>query len=105
MIIIQTTTNKKKEAKHISSILIKKNLAACIQISKVKSLYMWKNKIENEKEFLLTIKTKKCHFKEIRNIIKNIHSYDLPEIISFKIQKSSKEYKEYIFKNTKEYNK
>ncbi|NQY21623.1 MAG: divalent-cation tolerance protein CutA [Campylobacteraceae bacterium] len=101
MIIIQTSTKCKTEAKYIASVLIKDELAACIQISKVESLYMWKKKIENEKEFVLTIKTKRSNFKKIKSIIKKIHSYDLPEIISFKVKKASKEYKEYIYKNVK----
>ena len=101
MIIIQTSTNKRKEAKYIASVLIKDKLAACIQILKVESLYMWKEKVENEKEFVLTIKTTKSNFKKIKKIIKKIHTYDLPEIISFKVKKSSKEYIEYIYKNVK----
>lgn len=99
--IIQTTTNSYKEAKKIARILIKKNLAACVQISKVKSFYQWDKKLCEDKEYLLNIKTKKENYKKIKREIKENHSYDLPEIIGIKIVSLSKEYKNFIKDNTK----
>jgi len=96
MSIVQTTCASKKEANKIAKILISKNLAACIQISKVQSLYMWKNKLCIDKERLLCVKTKKKYFKKIEREIKENHSYDLPEIIEIKITNSSKEYLNFI---------
>lgn len=101
IIIIQTTCKDKKEAKKIAKVLLKEKLAACIQISLVDSFYMWKNEICNEGENLLSIKTKKENFKKIQRKIKEIHSYDLPEIISFDITNVSSEYKKFIKQNTK----
>ncbi len=100
-IIVQTTTNSKDEAKNIAKILLKNKLAACIQISKIDSLYMWKDEINKDEEYLVIIKTKKEKFKKIKSKIKELHSYDLPEIISIKIHSLSKEYKKYIGDNIK----
>ena len=99
--IVQTTCSSKKEAKKIAKILIKEKLAACVQISKVKSIYMWDNKLCVDKERLLVIKTKKECFKKIKRKIKENHSYDLPEIIEIKIKNASKEYLQFIGENTK----
>lgn len=101
IIIVQTTCDNKKEAKEIAKVLLKNKLAACIQISKINSFYTWKNELCDEKEFLLSIKTKKENFKKIKRKIKEIHSYDLPEIISIDISNASKEYTKFIEDNSK----
>ena len=100
-IIIQTTCANKLEARKIAEILIEKRLAACIQMSKIESFYTWENALCNDKEILLSIKTKKENFKKIKSKIKELHSYDVPEIISLPIKKVSKEYKNFIKENTK----
>ncbi len=99
--IVQTTCKDMNEAKKIAKILLKKKLAACIQISDVVSLYTWNNKLCDDNEKLLSIKTKKKNFKKIQREIKENHSYDLPEIISIDIENVSKEYKKFIGDNTK----
>ena len=99
--IIQTTCSSKKEAKRIAKLLVLKKLAACIQILKINSIYKWNNKICEDKEHLLFIKTKKKNFKKVKRKIKENHSYDLPEILEIKITNTSKEYKKFIGDNTK----
>jgi periplasmic divalent cation tolerance protein len=95
-ILVQTTTNSIKEAKKISKILLEKKLVACVQISKIESFYVWKDDFCEDEEFLISIKTKKENFEKIERKIKELHSYDVPEIISFKIDNLSKEYKKFI---------
>lgn len=95
-IIVQTTCASKKIAK----ILVQEKLAACVQLSKINSLYSWENKLCVDKEVLLSIKTKKENFKKIQRKIKENHSYDLPEIIAIQITNASKEYLQFIEGNT-----
>jgi len=99
--IVQTTCEDINEAKKIAKILLDEKLAACIQISDVQSLYIWKDKLCNDNEKLLSIKTKKKNFKKIQRKIKENHSYDLPEIILIDIEDASKEYKKFIGENAK----
>ncbi|WP_428024487.1 divalent-cation tolerance protein CutA [Arcobacter sp.] len=99
--IVQTTCKDMEEAKNIAKTLLNKKLAACIQISDIESLYTWNNELCEDKEKLLSIKTKKKNFKKIQREIKENHSYDLPEIISIDIENVSKEYKNFIGENTK----
>ena len=94
--IIQTTCSSKNEAKKIAELLVKKKLAACVQRSKINSIYEWKGKICEDKEYLLTIKTKKENYKKIEREIKENHSYDLPEIVGIDITKISSDYKKFI---------
>ena len=99
--VIKTTCKDKKEAKKIANILLEKRLAACIQISSIESLYTWENRVCNEKEKLLLIKTKTKLFEKVKRKIKENHSYDVPEIILIDIKNSTKEYKKFIGENTK----
>lgn len=99
--IIQTTCKDMQEAKTISKILLEKRLAACIQISSIESLYIWKDELCEDNEKLISIKTKKKNFKKIQREIKENHSYDLPEIIAIDIENVSKEYKNFINENCK----
>ncbi len=98
-LLIQTTCSSKKEAKHIATKLIQKRLAACVQIIKCESIYNWENEICNDKEYLLNIKTKKRNFEKVESKIKELHSYDLPEIIAIKMTNCSNEYKKFIAKS------
>jgi periplasmic divalent cation tolerance protein len=98
-VIVQTTCQDKEEANKIAKQLIEKRLAACIQMSEIDSFYMWEKRLCNDKEVLLNIKTKKENFKKIKSKIKELHSYDVPEIICINIDKLSKDYKKFIEKN------
>lgn len=99
--IIQTTCSNKKEANKLAKLLLEEKLAACIQISKIESFYIWDKKLCDDKEYLLNIKTKKSFYKKIESKIKENHSYDVPEIICIDIQNSSKDYNKFIEKNCK----
>ena len=93
-IVINTTTNKKNIAKAISKRLINMNLSPCISvIPNVESSYIWDNKINNEYEYLVSIKTVDILKNKIVEIIKQIHNYKVPEIISYKINIINKDYK------------
>ncbi|MBF7071469.1 divalent-cation tolerance protein CutA [Aliarcobacter butzleri] len=98
-IIIQTTCGSEEEAENIAKILIEEKFAACIQLSQIKSFYNWDNQFCSDKETLLNIKTRKKHFKKIKSKIKELHSYDVPEIIQLDISKSSKKYLKFIKDN------
>ena len=78
LIIVQTTCSSKGEASSIAKVLIENRLAACVQMSKIESFYMWENKFCDDEEILLNIKTKKENFKKIQSKIKELHSYDVP---------------------------
>ena len=80
--IIQTTTDSIKIAESISELLINNNVSPCVQIiSNVKSVYRWKNKLEQSSEILLLIKTIPENVQKCKNIILKHHNYDTPELI------------------------
>ena len=95
-IVIITTTDSKKSAKEIANTLLEQKLAACIQIEKIKSYYIWEGKINKDKEFRLVIKTKKELFDSLKKSLKAIHPYTTPQIIAIDIDSGNKEYFNWI---------
>jgi periplasmic divalent cation tolerance protein len=83
--IIYTTTSSKEEAKTIARELVENKLAACVNIHAIDSVYAWEDNVEEDMEFALSIKTLTSKTQDITNHIRKLHSYELPAIISWKI--------------------
>jgi periplasmic divalent cation tolerance protein len=101
-VIIQTTCSSNEEAKKIAKVLIEERLAACIQLSEIESIYTWNQKFCCDNETLMSIKTRKENFEKVKSKIKELHSYDVPEIIQIDITNASKKYLKFIGDNTNE---
>ncbi len=96
-IIIFITVPTEKEAQKISDKLLKEKLVACVNIVKeINSLFWWKEKIESANEILLTAKTELKFFNDIVRVTKQLHSYDVPEIIALPIIGANKDYLDWI---------
>ncbi len=92
-IVIFCTVPNKSEAKKISKALIELKLAACVStVDKVDSMFSWNGETCNEHELLLIIKTKKDLFEKIESVIKELHSYNVPEIIGLPVIIGSEDY-------------
>jgi periplasmic divalent cation tolerance protein len=97
--IFLTTVANIDEGKKIARVLVKEKFAACVNIiQNVYSIYEWKENVEEEVEYLLIIKTTEDKSDFVIQKIKEIHSYDLPECIGFKIDKGSEKYLSWINK-------
>lgn len=94
---ITTATETKEEAQTIAQHLVETKLAACVQITgPITSIYRWKGKVENTKEWLCLIKTRDDLYDKVEAAIKSLHPYETPEIIAVQIVKGSKEYLNWI---------
>lgn len=97
MKIILSTTPNIEEAQKIAQILVEKKLAACINIlPQVISVYEWENKIQNDSEALMIIKTSKEKAEIAKNEILKLHSYTLPEVIFLEPTEGHAEYKNWV---------
>ena len=95
--LIISTINSKDKGVNIAKNLIEKKLAACVNIiPNIISVYEWEGKTEISNEYLLLIKTVENRLKEAIKEIKENHDYELPEIISFKIDNGDKNYLKWI---------
>lgn len=99
MSLIYSTFPTKKEAKAMAKKLVKARAAACANIFPVESIYRWKNKVENDKEFAMLIKTAENCFPKIKKMIKKCHSYDLPCILELDVKRVEKKYLKWVNKN------
>ena len=100
-IIIQTSTNKENISRKISSYLLEKNLAACINVVfPVYSQYKYKGEVKEDTEYVLYIKTKKDNYFKIQKAIEELHNYETPEIIALDISHGSKKFFEWIGNET-----
>lgn len=99
--LIMTTTNTKKNAKKIIYALLKKKIAACIQLFPIESFYTWEGKVDNDKEFILFIKSKARLYNQIEKTILKKHTYTTPEIIQVPIKKGARAYFSWIEEVTK----
>jgi periplasmic divalent cation tolerance protein len=91
-----TTCKNEKEAKKISDSLLSKRLAACVKLSKIKSSYLWKGKIEKQNEILVTITTNSSQVSRVGREIKKIHSYELPEVIEIPTSRIDEKYRRWV---------
>jgi periplasmic divalent cation tolerance protein len=91
--IVLSTAGSENEARKIAHHLVEHQLAACVNIvPHIESIYRWQGKIESNREWLLLIKTSAERFAAVRDAIRELHSYDLPECIALEIEDGSPEY-------------
>lgn len=94
--IIYITAGSMDEAKSIGRTLVEERLAACANIFPITSIFRWKDKIDEAGEFGIIVKTRTDRVKDIENRVKQIHSYEVPCIVSFKIGSGSEDYLKWI---------
>jgi periplasmic divalent cation tolerance protein len=91
--ILLTTAGSRDEADLLANELVRRELAACVNIlGPMTSVYRWKGKIESSNEFLLIIKTTEDAFEQVRQAIRGLHSYEVPEFIELCISRGDGKY-------------
>jgi uncharacterized protein involved in tolerance to divalent cations len=91
-VTVLTTTNSEAEAEAIAEALLAEELAACVQITEVRSRYLWKGDLQREVEQLLLIKTRTNLFELVRGKIRTMHSYETPQIVALPIVAGDADY-------------
>ena len=101
--VVLTTAGSQEEARKIAHALVERRLAACVNIvPQIESVYRWQGQVETATEWLLVIKTQASAFERVRDAIKELHSYDLPECVMLEVEAGSSEYLRWITENTTE---
>ncbi len=95
--LVLTTIDRQKEALRLAQAVVMERLGACVNvIPRVKSIYWWQEKIERADEFLLLIKTTETKLKKLVARLKELHPYEVPELITLKIDSTSQEYMNWV---------
>lgn len=95
---IYITASSKEEAEKIAKALLDKKLAACVNIFPIKSFFWWQNEIQSAEEYAMIVKTRSEKFSELRDFVKSIHSYTVPCICSFSVERGLREFLDWIDK-------
>jgi len=96
-IVVFVTASSQEEAEKIADGLVDSKLAACVNIiPNIKSIFMWQGKKDTASECLLIVKTKQACFGRLKKKVRELHSYDTPEIIAMPISEGDKDYLNWI---------
>jgi len=95
--IVLSTAGSHEEARKIAQALVERRLAACVNIVPgVESVYRWQGKVESAAEWLLVIKTMAGVFARLREALKELHSYDVPECVMLAVEDGDAAYLQWI---------
>ena len=102
MKIILTTTDTKNNAQAIAKALVEKDLSPCVQIlPQATSIYRWKDKVEENKEYILLIKILEDQQNICKEIITEMHNYEVPELIELDASILNVDYANWFTNNSK----
>ena len=99
VLIISTYPNKKSILK-IGNKLVKTKIIACVNISKIDSVYSWNGKIQNSSEYIAIFKTIAKNKTKLKKKIAETHPYDIPEIVEIDVTSINKSYLNWLIEST-----
>jgi len=98
---VVTTTDSQEEADRLARSAVERRLAACAQvIGPVTSTYWWEGSVQTASEWQCVLKTTQARFEELRAHLEGEHSYETPEIVATPIVAGSRDYLEWIQRET-----
>jgi periplasmic divalent cation tolerance protein len=100
VLIISTFPSEESITGISEGLIVSKKLCACITLTKVRSIYYWNKKLEDQEEFIVFFKTTKLCAKRLKDEIKKLHPYDVPEILELKIDDISRDYLSWLVQST-----
>jgi periplasmic divalent cation tolerance protein len=94
--VVLVTASSQQEGEAIAQALVEAQLAACVTLIPVKSIYTWEGQVRKEPEWQLVVKTDSALFPLLEEKILQLHSYEVPEIIALPILAGSQPYLQWI---------
>ncbi len=95
--VIVTSVGTEQQAVEISEELVARRLATCINIVPcLRSIYRWKGKVCEDTEYLLIIKTRRALFGSVSEAIRELHSYELPEVLEFPVASAEPNFQRWV---------
>jgi len=100
-IVVLVMTSSEEQATLIARALVTERLAACVNlVALVQSIYRWRGKIEDQRESMLVIKTRASLFRQVERRVRELHSYEVPEVIAIRVAAGSRPYLDWLFEAT-----
>ena len=98
--VVLATSDSQEEADKIAGVLLEKRTVACVQMTPIVSHYRWKGKIERANEIRMLIKTTDTLYPQVEKLIRENHSYEVPQIVKLPISAGLPEYLDWISEET-----
>ena len=99
--VIFATTGSEEQALSIARALVSERLAACVNIvGPIRSVYRWQDAIEDEREFLLIIKTRATLYVKVELRVRELHTYEVPEVLALTADRGSPPYIKWLLEST-----
>ncbi|MEM9234457.1 MAG: divalent-cation tolerance protein CutA [Pseudomonadota bacterium] len=98
--IIQTTVASAEEAEKLARALVDRRLAACVQFTTIRSVYRWGGEVQAGSEVRLDIKTSGVRQGDLINGLKELHPYDVPELIVLHADSAGEGYAKWVAEET-----
>ncbi len=100
-IVMLVTAGTTEQGEALSRALVEERLAACVNlVPNVRSIYRWQGKVCDDREVLLVIKTRRALFSRVAERVKEIHIYEVPEIIALDVVEGSASYLGWLVRET-----
>ncbi len=101
-ILVMATASSMEEGERVAKAVVGEGLAACCNIiPEIRSIYTWKGEVCDEREVMLIMKSRASLFTALKERVRELHSYEVPEVISFTIESGLDEYLAWIGSVTK----
>src|SRR6185436_13281085 len=96
-IVVLMTAASGEEATRIAEALVHQNLAACVQVlPEMQSIYIWQGEVQREREVLVIAKSTRANFERLERRVREMHSYETPEVIALPIVAGSDRYLDWL---------
>ena len=101
LIVVVTSVGTEEQPIDVAHALVRGRRAACVNIvPNVHSVYRWKGRVCDDGEMLLVIKTRASQFEAVRETIQRVNTYELPEILGYRVDLASPAFSAWIEKMT-----
>ena len=101
-LVVLITASSEDEAATIGRALVEEGLAACANIvGGVRSIYRWKGEVKDDRECLMLVKTVPANFDRLEKRVRELHSYELPEVIAIPVTAGSRPYLDWVHENSR----
>src|SRR5918994_1190886 len=91
-VIILSTFPSEELAARVAHLVVSAKLCACVNFTKIRSIYSWQGKVEDQHEFIVLFKTTSKSAKRLKAEIVRLHPYEVPEIVELKMKNVSTPY-------------
>jgi periplasmic divalent cation tolerance protein len=99
--LVLVTAGSEEQAAAIARALVGERLAACVNIlGPVRSIYRWRDAVEDEREYLLIIKTRATLYMKVEERVRELHTYEVPEVLSLHADRGSPRYIQWLLDST-----